>query len=89
MYWQKIGNMLINRITAYLALAGGFIVTLLIAFLGGKSAGKQQEQAKHAVMEQERTEAQLHEIKRHQEIINRNGRATRDDVLDSLRKGDF
>jgi len=35
-----------NRIYAYLAMAGGFIVTLLVAFMRGKSQGKQQAKAK-------------------------------------------
>ena len=37
---------MINRIYAYLALAGGVIVTLLLAFTRGKQSGKQQTEAK-------------------------------------------
>jgi hypothetical protein len=77
-----IGNMLINRITAYLAMAGGFIVTLLFAILKIRKGGADAQKLK--------TEQQTNEqIIAVQKRIHEAGYISNDDVRDSLRKGDF
>ena len=79
---MDMGAEVINRIYTYLAMAGGFVVTLILAFTRGKSQGKQQTEAKQ-------NEQQLEAIKTVQKRIHKAGNVTADDVRDELRKGDF
>ena len=71
-----------NRITAYLALAGGFIVTLLFAMARIRKGGADAQKLK--------TEQQTNEqIIAVQKLIHEAGYVSNDDVRDSLRKNEF
>jgi hypothetical protein len=69
--------MLINRIYTYLAMAGGFIVTLLVAFMRGKSQGKQQAEAKQ-------NEAIIDNVAKKQQVQNNVAAMSDDDRRDEL-----
>jgi hypothetical protein len=74
--------MWLNRITAYLALAGGFIVTLLFAMARIRKGGADAQKLK--------TEQQTNEqIIAVQKRIHEAGYVSNDDVRDSLRKNEF
>jgi hypothetical protein len=74
--------MWLNRITAYLALAGGFIVTLLFAMARIRKEGADAQKLK--------TEQQTNEqIIAVQKRIHEAGYVSNDDVRDSLRKNEF
>ena len=79
----------LNRIYTYLATAGIILLALFGIHRSGKQSGKEQQQAKHDAQEIQRQEAHINEIRRHQEIIARNATTTGDDIINSLRDGEF
>jgi len=67
----------------------GIIGLALGVLLSVRKSGRDAERVVSAHAETERTEAELNEIKRHQEIINNNALLNRSTIADSLRKGEF
>jgi hypothetical protein len=65
------------------------IGAILLILFRVRQSGKDAQQVKHYKQIMQEQEAQHHEIKRQQEIVNRNATTTRNDIVNSLRKGDF
>lgn len=72
---------MINRIYGYLAAVGGIILAIGAVFLRGKSAGKQQQEAKHNESVLKATQEAIH--KSHGKPISR------DDIDKLLRDGEI
>ncbi len=73
---------MIHRIYAYIATFAVIVLAILGIRQGGKQAGKQQAEAQY-------NEEQLQAIKEVQKRVHDAGDVNRDDVINSLRKGDF
>lgn len=67
----------------------GYTALIVGAFFYVRKSGKDAERVVSATAEKERTEAELNEIKRHQQIIHDNARLTSDDTNKRLRSDEF